>query len=1258
MIVLPGAMYLNWALQAHFLKTQVRPLVLGQVRFARPVLISEKDTEIGVEAVTQPEGGVEYSFFEIGTGKSSQQQPFAQIIFPGVPANQCDMGLAGIALDAPGRSSSRLMKSEELYARLRENGNQYGPSFQGLDFVSVGEDWVFGRLSIGSTKLSRETQPLDPILFDSMVQTLAALALEQCRTFVLQSISSVHIYEYALPDGLSVQAKRLPGAAINKSEIVGDIRLLDEKGKVYLELQGVRAALLERVEDLTVDRAGTPVCVASNFTADLLREPLEFWADYFERPLRIAFAPYNQVFQQLLDPSSALAGNRQGMNILVLGLEEWLHPSARETLRASSKRASHWFANRDRRVLPNGLEVLELNRHETDYVYHEIFEDRCYLRHGIRLEEGATVVDVGANIGLFSLFVLSHCEGARVFAYEPSPVVFELLRANGQVHGPGQIETFNLGVADRAKTATFTFYEKSSVFSGFYPDQKEDDHAIRAVVRNILNNEIRETGASVENYVQELSEQRLQSRTCSCELVSVADIIRANRLERIHLLKIDAEKSELDILKGIRDEDWPIIDQIVIEIHDTSGAVAREIQCLLTSRGFRCTLDRETLLDGSGLFNLYGTRPTERKRATEPAALSCILEPSIEEFCAALSAFAAHNPNPLVAAIAPRTPDVGRNARLNQRLQEEEELLLERASQISSVSTISSQSIAPRASAWQYYDAHSQEQGHVPYTKAGHIAVGTSLYRSIFRLSQPPFKVIVLDCDNTLWQGVCGEDGPQGVVISKHHQQLQECMVRQLRSGRLICLCSKNRPEDVWAVFEARPEMALRREHLATVQLNWRSKSENLRVISDELGLGLESFVFVDDNPVECAEVRVNCPEVLTLQLPLAAERFGAFLERAWVLDLARQTSADSSRTEWYLQNDKRERFRRQETTLESFLRGLELRMEVRDATPEQWSRIAQLTLRTNQFNFTGHRRSEAEIRHWIEQEGGRCLVSTASDRFGDYGLVGVVLYQATPTSYQVDTFLLSCRALGKGIEHHMLAALGQRAHADGRDTIEIPFVPTVRNEPAREFLRQFGQGIPVDADQTLRFQLSTSEVMELRYVPNATLASKDSSTGAPAPDSRVYSRPSGGSRTSLSTRIQTIADELYDPGRIAAAIENQHLRHRPASAARPAAVFGNLLEAQVAQIWARILGLPGVGPEENFFDLGGSSLKAVLVVAAIKKELEREVSIVHLFEFPTVRLLAAKLQSGSGATLEQSINQGALARGRQRRQVIHRRKT
>ena len=243
----------------------------------------------------------------------------------------------------------------------------------------------------------------------------------------------------------------------------------------------------------------------------------------------------------------------------------------------------------------------------------------------------------------------------------------------------------------------------------------------------------------------------------------------------------------------------------------------------------------------------------------------------------------------------------------------------------------------------EIHDAYGDELGHLPYTPAFFTALGTLIARKAFLYATPPAKVVVLDCDQTLWRGVCAEDGPDGVEVSDPFRQLQQAMVAQHDGGRLLCLCSKNREEDVWAVFDHRSEMPLARRHLVSSRLNWKPKSENLKELAAELDLGLDSFVFIDDNPVECAEVEAACPEVVVLRLPETPEDIPFFLRHVWSLDLRPGTAEDGRRTEMYREARERERYRGESTSMAEFLAGLELEVDIAAAEVGQLPRLAQL---------------------------------------------------------------------------------------------------------------------------------------------------------------------------------------------------------------------------------------------------------------------------------------------------------------------------
>jgi len=884
LIVLPGSLYVEMAFCVHVSLLKQVAGTLRKATFQNPVILSEGDSTIRVLVKDQGDGNARYTFYELAGDDVAQQmgtQYCAQVEIESRRLAARESHLKGLSIKDFTDHSSCAINRDEFYGALRANGNQYGPHFQHLDALWRVGDQVLGRLSVPRIKGQVGQHSLLPTLVDSIVQLQSAFILDKGRTFVLRSIDQIEIHEFDLPHTLWALAT-VTAPHERETGLVGDLDVFDESGKRYLTLSGVTFAYLDRIQADNVESpVKTSICIASTFTAEPLNDSLSFWSRYLGIPTDIEFAPYNQIFQELLSTGSALRKNRDGVNVVLLSLEDWTEKRAHSVSGLSKDRVEECFKNHSRCVLPNGLEVAHLNEYETSYVYKEIFEDRCYLRHGIQLRDGDTVVDIGANIGLFSLFVLDACPNAKIYSFEPSPIVYDLLKANCDAYGI-DVRAFNCGVSDRAKTARFTFYEKSSVFSGFYSDEHEDKEAIRAVVRNVLRGQTSEGNESLEEYVGELTQDRLRQTTCECRLTSVSDIIRENGIDRIGLLKIDAEKSELDILRGIEDCHWPIIDQLVVEIHDRTMKAVKEVEEILIQKGYRCAVEEEALLKSSGLFNIYASRRSSlsvgAKETESASSEGMALQRNITEFCSALTSFMQHSTVPLILVICPRTPAARNDPKLGETLDKGEAELLARAGRLSNVLPIDSASVLQRYPVTDHYDPHSHELGQIPYTPACYASIGTNVFRTLTSLKIPPYKVVVLDCDNTLWQGVCGEDGSDGVEVTPSHQFLHRFMIEQMHSGALICLCSKNNEADVFAAIDTRQDMLLKREHLAAWRINWGRKSDNLKSLAVQLNLQLESFIFIDDNPVECAEVKANCPGVLTLQLPERKDLIPDFL--------------------------------------------------------------------------------------------------------------------------------------------------------------------------------------------------------------------------------------------------------------------------------------------------------------------------------------------------------------------------------------------
>jgi FkbH-like protein len=316
-------------------------------------------------------------------------------------------------------------------------------------------------------------------------------------------------------------------------------------------------------------------------------------------------------------------------------------------------------------------------------------------------------------------------------------------------------------------------------------------------------------------------------------------------------------------------------------------------------------------------------------------------------------------------------------------------------------------------------------------------------------------KCVALDCDGTLWGGIVGEEGPQGVAIGDDfpgsaYRDFQRLLVSWRRQGVLLALLSRNDEADVWSVFDARPDMPLGRRDLAAWRIDWGRKADNLGELARELGIGTDAFVFVDDHPAEVAEMRALRPEVLSVLVPDDPATLLDHLLRHRLFESHETTAEDRARTEMVSAESQRVAASRA-LSPEEFLATLGLTVRVAPAGEAELPRVAQLVARTNQFNLTTIRRSQDELRALARDH--RLLALWASDRFGDHGLTGVAVLLAG----RLDTFLLSCRVLGRGVESAFLAAVAEDAARFGARQITAQFVPTAKNGAAADFLPRHG---------------------------------------------------------------------------------------------------------------------------------------------------------------------------------------------------------
>lgn len=265
-------------------------------------------------------------------------------------------------------------------------------------------------------------------------------------------------------------------------------------------------------------------------------------------------------------------------------------------------------------TLPNGYEVIYQSKAEARYFFHDIFEKRVYLKNGLALADGDCVFDVGGNIGMTTMFM--HSLGRRIhsFTFEPAPRLFEILRANSSRYAP-RAQLFNYGISDRPGEAEFTFYPNSPGMSTFHPALDEERGTLLAIMENQLR-EGMDGMPGVMKHADDLLEERFRAETFRCQLRPLSQVIYEHQVQRIDLLKVDVQKSELQVLQGIDESDWPRIRQVVLEVHDVDGGLDR-VTSLLSRHGFDITPEQDDMYAGSKLYNLYATRA--RESASGPA---------------------------------------------------------------------------------------------------------------------------------------------------------------------------------------------------------------------------------------------------------------------------------------------------------------------------------------------------------------------------------------------------------------------------------------------------------------------------------------------------------------------------------------------------------------------------------------------------------------------------------------------------------------
>jgi FkbH-like protein len=365
-----------------------------------------------------------------------------------------------------------------------------------------------------------------------------------------------------------------------------------------------------------------------------------------------------------------------------------------------------------------------------------------------------------------------------------------------------------------------------------------------------------------------------------------------------------------------------------------------------------------------------------------------------------------------------------------------------------------------------FYDTRRYYWTKQPFSEAGTAELSRHVWAGVRALTTGPRKVLVLDLDNTLWGGVVGETGPLGVTLGETpdgeaFRDVQKLAKQLKAAGTVLVVASKNNPADAREPFEKNPEMVLGIDDIALFEASWEAKGEAVRRAAQVLNLGTDSFVFFDDNPAEREHMRHAVPEVSVVELPEDPALFASSLIGTLWFERAAVTEADAKRTDQYLVESKRLEASESFDSTEAYLRSLEMIGDIRAVSEADMSRVVQLIGKTNQFNLTTRRHTRDDVAKMSALPNSVCLSLRLGDRFGDYGLISVLLCVPDRHEHQVvlriDTWLMSCRAIGRTVEDFFLAELVRRAKALGYGAILGEYRPSPKNDLVRGLLERMG---------------------------------------------------------------------------------------------------------------------------------------------------------------------------------------------------------
>ena len=385
----------------------------------------------------------------------------------------------------------------------------------------------------------------------------------------------------------------------------------------------------------------------------------------------------------------------------------------------------------------------------------------------------------------------------------------------------------------------------------------------------------------------------------------------------------------------------------------------------------------------------------------------------------------------------------------------------------------------------QFYSNKMWYMSSMPYSRDGLQAVASELERILGSAFDARKKIIALDLDNTLWGGVIGEDGVDGIELSDHKEgqryyDFQRQLLEMKRRGIVLAVNSKNNVEDAEAAIQGHPSMLLRDDDFVSRKINWENKAVNLKSMESELNLTEGSFLFIDDNPIERETVKGECPDMLVPDFPSDTTELLEFAEGIW-FDYCRPLRVlgeDLKKTQMYQSEVKRKQELSESLNLDDYIKRLEMVADIHRMRPDELDRVTQLINKTNQFNVTTMRYTKSEIEEIAENPDHVIYAVRSSDKYGDSGLIGVVILKGAASEVYIDTFLMSCRVMGRKLEN---VIMNEIASSCGKKLV-AEYIPTKKNAPVQDLYERLGFTEVAAHEGHKQYELDTCKYQKVSY--------------------------------------------------------------------------------------------------------------------------------------------------------------------------------